>query len=70
MTLPLQVVPGRDYWIHATLFRAPILPSNIGAGEIPDTSAIVQRVIEVDAGRRTMLLDTGVVQWRRNFYAE
>jgi superfamily II DNA/RNA helicase len=29
---------------------------NIDAGEIPDTSAIVQRVIEVDAGRRTMLL--------------
>jgi superfamily II DNA/RNA helicase len=29
---------------------------NIDAGEIPDTSAIVQRVIEVDAGRRTLLL--------------
>jgi superfamily II DNA/RNA helicase len=29
---------------------------NIDAGAIPDTSAIVQRVIEVDAGRRTMLL--------------
>jgi superfamily II DNA/RNA helicase len=29
---------------------------NLDAGEIPDTSAIVQRVIEVDAGRRTMLL--------------
>jgi ATP-dependent RNA helicase RhlE len=29
---------------------------NIDAGEIPDTNAIVQRVIEVDTGRRTMLL--------------
>ena len=29
---------------------------NIDAGEIPDTSAIVQRVIEVDTGRRTLLL--------------
>ena len=29
---------------------------NIDAGTIPDTSAIVQRVIEVDSGRRTMLL--------------
>jgi ATP-dependent RNA helicase RhlE len=29
---------------------------NIDAGALPDTSAIVQRVIEVDAGRRTMLL--------------
>jgi superfamily II DNA/RNA helicase len=29
---------------------------NIDAGATPDTSAIVQRVIEVDAGRRTMLL--------------
>jgi superfamily II DNA/RNA helicase len=29
---------------------------NLDAGEIPDTSAIVQRVIEVDASRRTMLL--------------
>jgi len=29
---------------------------NIDAGEIPDASAIVQRVIEVDTGRRTMLL--------------
>jgi len=29
---------------------------NLDAGQIPDTSAIVQRVIEVDAGRRTMLL--------------
>jgi superfamily II DNA/RNA helicase len=29
---------------------------NIDAGAIPDTSAIVQRVIEVDTGRRTMLL--------------
>ena len=29
---------------------------NIDAGAMPDISAIVQRVIEVDAGRRTMLL--------------
>jgi superfamily II DNA/RNA helicase len=29
---------------------------NLDAGEIPDASAIVQRVIEVDASRRTMLL--------------
>jgi len=29
---------------------------NIDGGAIPDTSAIVQRVIEVDASRRTMLL--------------
>jgi superfamily II DNA/RNA helicase len=29
---------------------------NIDAGAIPDTCAIVQRVIDVDAGRRTMLL--------------
>jgi ATP-dependent RNA helicase RhlE len=29
---------------------------NIDAGAIPDTSAIVQRVIEVDASRRTLLL--------------
>jgi ATP-dependent RNA helicase RhlE len=29
---------------------------NLDAGELPDTSAIVQRVIEVDTGRRTMLL--------------
>ena len=29
---------------------------NIDAGQIPDTSAIVQRVIEVDTGRRTLLL--------------
>jgi superfamily II DNA/RNA helicase len=38
-----------------TLLREP-MQINIDAGAIPDTSAIVQRVIEVDAGRRTMLL--------------
>lgn len=37
------------------LLRDPV-QINIDAGEIPDTNAIVQRVIEVDTGRRTMLL--------------
>jgi len=38
-----------------TFLHAPT-EINIDAGAIPDTSAIVQRVIEVDDGRRTMLL--------------
>ena len=41
--------------LAATLLREPT-EINIDAGAIPDASAIVQRVIEVDTGRRTLLL--------------
>ena len=49
-TLPPAVLA-----LAEALLRQPT-QINIDAGAIPDTTAIVQRVIEVDARRRTMLL--------------